>query len=261
MQILQFKDGAQLMISADMKKDFLESAIKLNYDDTLSIGFNHLYLVTLNLMQVVFYDTDNHLPKEHLFKCVSTITKFVTSKNHWLLDILKQTDKYTTYQHSVNVAFFSGLIGQSMQMSYLELFELIYAALLHDIGKKALPSHILDKECSLAANEFEIVKKHPLMSVEILENNGITEQTILSAVKYHHERSNNSGYPDGLSHDLIPINSRIIAIADVFDALISNKTYLSNYSTFDALKLMKQEMAHELDIKLLDKFIQLYRNH
>lgn len=140
------------------------------------------------------------------------------------LDILKQVEEkdIDTYGHGRRVGKFAMRIATEFDPSY-DLITLGKAATLHDIGKIYTPSEILRKPGKLTKEEFDIIKKHPLDSYEILkeENNEIIAQAALQ----HHERLDGSGYPYGLKGDDILLHARIIAIADVFDAMTSKRTY------------------------------------
>lgn len=114
--------------------------------------------------------------------------------------------------------------------------------------------------------EFNLIQTHSEVGVEILQKNGVTTPKILDAVLYHHEKLNGQGYPKGLRGKQIPKFASIIGMCDVFDALTTRRTYRVNYSSYEALLLMKQQMAHQFDEHYSDTFIRLYqkiksRNH
>jgi len=132
-------------------------------------------------------------------------------------------DPYT-HNHSRNVSQYSRLIAREMGLSEQEMEILERAAILHDIGKIAIPESILNKPERLTREEFEIMKTHPLCGVRIVEN--IKEmQPILPGMKYHHERYDGKGYPDGLKGEEIPLMARILAVADTYDAITSDRPY------------------------------------
>ncbi len=132
-------------------------------------------------------------------------------------------DPYT-HNHSRKVAYYAGLIGEEMNLSAGEMGVLERAAILHDIGKIAVPESILNKPDRLTREEFEIMKTHPLCGVKIVEN--IREmEVILPGMKYHHERYDGKGYPEGLAGEEIPLLARILAVADTYDAITSDRPY------------------------------------
>ncbi len=219
-----------------------------------------VYSTVSELMESIFESGNEELPLDALSGCVNEIVNVLSDKAHVLPIILKiLPDTYSTYHHSSNVTYFATILGIMLKMNNEELIDLSFSALLHDIGKLRIDESILEKSSSLNDDEFESIKHHPLMGCEILEQNGIENQTILKGVRHHHERLDGSGYPDGLRGKLIPQNARIIGVCDVFDALTTNRTFRENYTSFEALLLMKREMHMQLDEKLVDMFIQLHR--
>ncbi len=172
-----------------------------------------------------------------------------------MVKMMEKRDPYTA-GHSKRVARLSrdfakylGLKGEKIKIIYK-------AGLLHDIGKIGIPEKILLKPGKLLPDEFEIVKKHPLLSEEILK--GIPGyERIARIVRYHHERCDGSGYPDGLVCDEIPLESKIIAIVDVYDALTSERAYRKSWSPEQALKYIKQNAGKLFDERLADKFVEM----
>lgn len=137
---------------------------------------------------------------------------------------LKVFNDYT-YYHSVNVAVIAVVLGIAMNYSYQALIRLGLGALLHDIGKVFVPLGVLDKDGKLTDEEFNYILQHPKNGYDYLMHNCILPSEAYSAVLQHHERFNGSGYPYGLKGSRISKNSKIIAVADVYDAMISNRPY------------------------------------
>lgn len=137
---------------------------------------------------------------------------------------LKNYDDYT-YSHSVSVAILSLSMGVVIGLSKNILFYLGMAALLHDIGKVFIPKEILNKKSKLTENEFEIVKTHSYKGYQILKENSAFSYYSSIGVLHHHEKYNGTGYPFELEGSKISLLGRIIAIADVYDALISDRPY------------------------------------
>lgn len=154
---------------------------------------------------------------------------------------LDARDKYTA-GHSLRVAEIALLMARTLNIfSDEELQTLELGCVLHDIGKIGIPEDILFKAENLSKAEFEIIKQHPIIGYEILKNSVYFEQ-ILPIVRSHHERLNGTGYPDGLSGDEIPTLVRITSIADVYDAMTSNRVYRSGLSSERALSTMEEEV-------------------
>lgn len=132
-------------------------------------------------------------------------------------------DTYTN-GHSTRVADYSREIARRLGLSEKEQDDIYMMGLLHDVGKIGVPDAIINKPAKLTDEEFSIIKQHPIMGAEILKN--ITEFPKLSTgARWHHERYDGKGYPDGIAGDEIPLEARIIAIADAYDAMSSRRSY------------------------------------
>lgn len=156
-----------------------------------------------------------------------------------ILSYLEQHDEYT-YRHSIGVALLSRLIGKARGLATIDLLELTTAGFLHDIGKARIDDAIINKPGKLTREEFAEIQRHTLYGYEVLRNTpGISEQTALVALR-HHEREDGSGYPYGLRGQQIDLFSKIIAVADVFHAMISKRVYKDPVPFYKVL----QEMSH-----------------
>lgn len=140
-----------------------------------------------------------------------------------LANAIEGRDQYTR-GHVDRVATYALEIGQRIGVTGDELATLRIGAVVHDIGKVAVPDHILNKPGRLTDEEFAIVKRHPVVGYDILQPLR-TFRRALPIVRWHHERPNGTGYPDGLAGDALPLLPRIVAVADVFDALSTNRAY------------------------------------
>ncbi|GAA0860555.1 MULTISPECIES: HD-GYP domain-containing protein [Clostridium] len=174
---------------------------------------------------------------------------------------LKNKDEYT-YRHSVSVATFSLAIGISINLTIKDLKELFIGALLHDIGKLFIPSSILLKKGSLTTEEFEIMKSHPRKGYNylILKNLGISNKALRICLE-HHERIDGTGYPNNLKENEIGILSKIVSIADVYDALTSNRSYRTPLSTTEALDYIKLNINSTFDEILSKIFSKLIKSN
>ncbi|MDK2786689.1 MAG: hypothetical protein PWQ80_1368 [Thermotoga sp.] len=194
----------------------------------------------------------------------SIFVKFVLSLHYEteglerLVSIVGKKDHYTA-EHSRNVAKIACLIGEKMNLKRKELKILEIAGHLHDIGKIAVPEHILNKPGKLSDEEFEIIKKHPVVGADILREYPELSFTV-PVVLYHHERMDGSGYPLGLKDKEIPILARILAVADVFDALTSDRPYRKAMKPEDALSLMKKMPLDQKMVSILEKHLSEFIN-
>ncbi len=147
-------------------------------------------------------------------------------------------DKYTN-GHSVRVAEYSREIAKRLNMSKKEQNEIYYMGLLHDIGKIGVPDEIINKTSRLTDDEYSIIKTHPNIGADILKNMSAMPNIVVGA-RWHHERYDGRGYPDGLRGEEIPAVARIIGVADAYDAMTSNRSYR---------KLLPQEVIREEIVK------------
>ena len=134
-------------------------------------------------------------------------------------------DEYTR-GHSVRVAKYSKMIAEKMGMSESECEDVYYMGLLHDIGKIGVPNEIINKPARLTDEEYGVVKKHPMTGFEILAEIK-TRPDLSTGARWHHEKMDGTGYPDHKKGEEIPIQARIIAVADSYDAMTSNRSYRS----------------------------------
>jgi HD-GYP domain-containing protein (c-di-GMP phosphodiesterase class II) len=166
-------------------------------------------------------------------------------------------DPYT-HGHSRRVTLYSMLLGKALELDKQQLEYLRLSALLHDIGKIAVPGYILTKEEKLTDQECGRLKEHPQRGVNILKH--IKEfGPLLGGIKHHHERWDGDGYPDGLKKDKIPYLARIITVADAFDAMVSQRVYRKALSEDEALKELEECSGTHFDGELASKFIDEYK--
>lgn len=151
--------------------------------------------------------------------------------------------------HNRRVAQLCVRIGRQLAMTTAELRVLSRAGLLHDIGKLAIPDQILDKHSPLDASEWTLMRSHPELGLSIL-GQGRSRREML-AVLYHHERMDGSGYPYGLGAEAIPIEARIVAAADTYDALTSDRPYRKACSPLEARKVLMEEAGRTLDARVV----------
>ncbi len=164
-------------------------------------------------------------------------------------------DEYTN-GHSIRVGFYSKVIAENLGMSPDEVDNIYYIALLHDIGKIAIPDSILNKAGRLTDQEFNVMKSHTTRGARIL--NGIsTIPQIIEGAKSHHEKYDGSGYPEGLSGENIPYVARIICCADCFDAMASKRVYKEAYSLDTITKEFERCSGTQFDPKIAKVVIEL----
>jgi len=157
--------------------------------------------------------------------------------------------------HDRRVAHLSMEIGRELGMSPPSLDVLGRSGLLHDIGKLAIPASILEKNGALTASEWRVMKTHPELGLVILGETGRFTREML-AVLYHHERMDGSGYPQGLAAAEIPIEARVVAVADTYDVLTSDRPYRRAFNQTEALRRIFDEAGPHLDPLVVDALVR-----
>lgn len=175
-----------------------------------------------------------------------------------LITVINAKDKYT-YGHSERVVSYATTIGNALKLSQDEIKQLRYSAYLHDIGKIEISRDILNKITPLTDNEWNILKKHPVWGTEIVKPIEALHSSIPS-ILYHHERFDGKGYPEGLKGYEIPLFARILAVADSFDAMTTNRPYKKGMSIEDAIEELLKCKGSQFDPDIVDKFVYTFRN-
>ena len=153
--------------------------------------------------------------------------------------------------HNVRVARLCVHIGRQMSMSAPELRVLARAGLMHDIGKIGIPDSVLLKHDALDESEWTLMRTHPELGLSLLDRVAQSSREML-AVLYHHERLDGSGYPYGLKAEGIPIEARIVAVADTYDALTSHRPYRGARTDGEARRVLVEEARSRLDPRAVD---------
>jgi len=162
-----------------------------------------------------------------------------------------------TQGHSKRVALYSMILAKHGSFMNVDLEELELTALIHDIGKISTPDAVLMKNGKLTQEEYEIMKKHPVDGMVLAKSFGYSDQ-VLTGILHHHERYDGLGYPYQLAGDNIPFYSRILAIADSFDAMTSNRAYRRAMTPWDAKKEIENQSGKMYDPVLVDVFLRAY---
>lgn len=189
------------------------------------------------------------------FNIKNTVVTFNASQIIQAINNVDDQDKYL-YNHSVHVAFLNGLMGKWLGLDDAEITKLVKIGFLHDLGKTKIPEQILNKPAVLTPEEFEVIKTHPIYSFNMLVESGEKEIEILLAVRGHHEKTNGTGYPDGLTYDKITLYARITTISDIYDAMVSKRVYKNNHSPFEVLDEFSRGRFSNLDTHLINLFLQ-----
>lgn len=189
------------------------------------------------------FHNENILSNEHMVEVVSSLANTIDAK-----------DTYTK-GHSTAVSRYSEALARAINLPAPEVERIKLGALLHDIGKIGIPEHVLRKPTMLSDEEWEIMKQHPAIGADKVLKPNKSLHDLIPMVKYHHEKIDGSGYPYGLKGEEIPLSARIVAVADSFHALISDRPYRKGLSVNKACEILKMGAGIQWDKELIRQFI------
>jgi len=168
---------------------------------------------------------------------------------------LEEKDPYTS-GHSERVCYYSDIISKRLSLNPKDSNEIRIASYLHDIGKIGISNRFINKKGTLSSTEWAIIKQHTRKSIELLLPLNLSP-AILSYIQHHHERFDGTGYPDGLLEDQIPLGARIIAIADAYDSMTSDRPYRKPLSNGEAKNELVKYAGKQFDPQLVTIFLDI----
>jgi putative nucleotidyltransferase with HDIG domain len=248
--IANSNNGAGNILAIPLKiRTKIFGVLKLGVSDS-AVRFKEKDLYFLNFIaEKASYLIENLALYENIFdNLFSTLYAFV--------ETIEARDSYTK-QHSARVSHYAKIISEAMGCSQEEMDKLHVAGYLHDIGKIGVPDNILLKAGSLSDKEFEIIKSHPVIASNILGhfNMWTDEQNV---IRHHHEKFDGTGYPDCLKGEKIPFLSRILSVADVYDALTSDRSYRQKMPDEKALHIISENSGNQFDPEIVPHFLDLH---
>ncbi|HOK50165.1 MAG TPA: HD-GYP domain-containing protein, partial [Sedimentibacter sp.] len=170
-----------------------------------------------------------------------------------LVRAIEASDPYTS-GHSMRVSAYAEAIARQLGLPQSKIDLLKSAALLHDIGKIGIDKNILNKKGKLEKEEFETIKSHPEIGAAIIADLSYLSN-ISDIIRHHHERNDGKGYPDGLDHDKIPLETSILTIADAFDAMTTNRPYRPSLSLESALQEVIDNAGTQFNPDIVDEAV------
>jgi len=168
---------------------------------------------------------------------------------------MKQEDQYT-YQHSLGASIWAVALGRQLGLPKSDLRSLAIGGLLFDVGKLQVDKELLKTDKPLTDDEFQQVRDHVKLGVEMIRGSGLMNQDVIDMITYHHERHDGSGYPERLRGDDIPVFARIAAIVDCYDAITSHRSYARAIPPSTAIKMLYEWKDIDFQAELVEEFIQ-----
>jgi putative nucleotidyltransferase with HDIG domain len=216
--------------------------ITSNYQEQLA---NEDYEILSILREQIYYLMNNlsDLKKDDNGVYLKTVTS--------LTNAIDAKDVYTA-GHSQRVSQLAINIAQELNLKKYEIQQVEYGAILHDIGKIGISENILNKNGPLNDTEYRKIKKHPSIGVDILEDIDFLDE-VFNVINYHHERIDGTGYPYGLSSSDIPLEARIVCIADAWDAMTSTRSYRRPLGLKHAVSELKENQGTQFDAQIIKK--------
>ena len=206
-----------------------QSQLGINFEDELISKFNDEHSVSGN----------------RIFEIATSLAAAIDAK-----------DPYTK-DHSASVSKFSEALARAINLPETEVERIKLGALLHDVGKIGIPETVLKKEGPLSDDEWKIMKQHPIIGAEKVLTPNHSLRDLVPIVKYHHERIDGKGYPEGLSNGDIPLAAKIVAIADTYHALISDRPYRRGMNIEKAISILEEGAGSQWDADLVRTFINI----
>lgn len=240
-----------------------EDEIKSIYDSKKIISFREKYAAKVDEVTHIIKEIGRGAAVD--VQSVSRISRHIVKEFSTVSDVInylhlaRPLDDYT-YSHSLNVSLMSIIIAKWLNLSNEETDEIATSGLLHDIGKTKIPESLLLKPGKLTAEEFNEIKKHTVLGYIMMDNIKDATINMKYSVLMHHEKIDGSGYPIGACDDKIPLYPKIIAIADIYDAMTSNRSYRNRMCPFEVIKNFEMQTFGKLDTRVLTVFLQNIAN-
>jgi len=255
-------------VTTDQEKEYLkyteENLDKVLTDESVPIEEKSkvLYSCAQGLVSQVLEEPRSRELIQRSRNLVHTTTNFMIDEQSAFSHLLKLVSyDYYTYTHSVNVYVFSVTLAQRVGFTDPELLrDFGEGVLLHDIGKSMIDPAITNCKGKLTDEQWQAMRMHPVYGYDIMAEHCTLSDMALSVVRHHHEKIRGGGYPDNLKgKQIIPL-VRVTTIADIFDALTTRRSYKDALGSFDALRIMRDEISRDLDEEYFRTFVGMMGN-
>ena len=238
-----YKDGMSAIVSSSDFNFWDDIALK-SYAEVVSKRHSQLGINFEDELISKFH-TEHNLSDTRIWEVATSLAGAIDAK-----------DPYTK-GHSTSVSRFSEALARAINLPEKEVERITLGALLHDVGKIGIPEAVLKKEGPLSDDEWAIMKQHPVIGVEKVLQPNPSLRDLIPIVKHHHERIDGKGYPDNLSNGDIPLAAKIVAIADTYHALISDRPYRKGMNIEKAISILEEGAGSQWDEHLVRTFIQI----
>jgi putative nucleotidyltransferase with HDIG domain len=162
-----------------------------------------------------------------------------------------------TYEHSMRVGKMAQVMASYLKFNQEQTRSLVIGCLLHDIGKILIPNEILKKDSDLKAVDWEAMRLHPVLGAKMAEKEGISNQSVIEVIKFHHERWDGAGYPFGLRGNFIPTFARICAVIDAFDCMLHDRPYRKGITIEEAKRELWYQSRKQFDKKYVEVLLNI----
>ncbi|MBE7703357.1 MAG: diguanylate cyclase [Cyanobacteria bacterium SIG28] len=238
-----YKDGMSAIISSSDFNFWDDIALK-SYAEVVSKRHSQLG-INFEEELLAKFNSDDSLSDARIWEVATSLAGAIDAK-----------DPYTK-GHSTSVSKFSEALARAINLPEKEVQRITLGALLHDVGKIGIPETVLKKEGPLSDEEWTIMKQHPIIGAEKVLQPNPNLRDLIPIIKYHHERIDGKGYPEALSNGEIPLAAKIVAIADTYHALISDRPYRKGMNIEKAISILEEGAGTQWDENLVRTFVQI----
>ena len=238
-----YKDGMSAIIS-NKDFNFWDNVALESYAEVVAKRHAQLGVNFEDELISKFHNEDN-MTESKIWEIATSLAGAIDAK-----------DTYTK-GHSTSVSRYSEALARAINLPEKEINRIMLGALLHDVGKIGIPETVLKKEGPLSDEEWAIMKQHPVIGVDKVLQPNASLRDLIPIVKHHHERIDGRGYPDNLKGDEIPLAAKIVAIADTYHALTSDRPYRRGMSIEQAISILEEGAGSQWDADLVRSFIQI----
>lgn len=239
-----YKDGMSAIISSSDFNFWDDAALK-SYAEVFSKRHAQLGINFEDELLAKFNADHSAMPTNRIFEIATSLAGAIDAK-----------DPYTK-DHSASVSRYSAALARAINLPEAEIERIKLGALLHDVGKIGIPETVLKKEGPLSDEEWKIMKQHPSIGAEKVLMPNASLRDLIPIVKYHHERIDGKGYPEGLKNGDIPLAAKIVAIADTYHALTSDRPYRKGMNIEKAISILEEGAGTQWDADLVRTFINI----